>query len=112
MKINEVLSETEKVADEYGLAVEIIDRTEQTMHIKLEIDKQLFVYIYANEIKQKVNIAFILEGRRLYGYDSEGGIYHCHPFDNPDNHMPVKDRKEIREFIIEAINWAEENELL
>jgi hypothetical protein len=35
---------------------------------------------YGNAEKDKLNLALVLKKRRLYGYDSEGGRYHYHPF--------------------------------
>lgn len=68
----------------------------------------------AHEVAEtyKLNLALVFKQRRLYGYDSEGGNYHCHPFDNPDGHIFIKDKKSIREFVEDSMRFLEEKDLL
>ncbi len=39
-----------------------------------------------NSEKQKLNLTLVLENKRIYGEDAEGGIKHIHPFKNPEIH--------------------------
>lgn len=61
---------------------------------------------------QKVNLALIFKNRRLYGFDSEGGKYHCHPLDAPDEHIFVDGIKSIEDFVQESMRFLEEKEIL
>ena len=47
-------------------------------------NNELFLQIYGNTKKDKLNLDLVFKRKRLYGYDSEGGKYHYHPFDDPD----------------------------
>jgi hypothetical protein len=87
--------EVESDAQEWELAIDGIE----TVNMKVFIDNELFIQIYGNTKKDKLNLALVFKRKRLYGYDSEGGTYHCHPFDDPDKHIFVDNRKSIREFL-------------
>ncbi len=112
MGINKIIKEVGEVADKYNLNFIEIDRTENIISLKLLIDNDLFIQIYRNNEKDKLNLALVFKNRRLYGYDSEGGKYHCHPFDNPDSHIFIDMRKSLHEFVNESIIFLEENNLL
>lgn len=87
MEINRVIEEANDVADKYKLRFVEIDRTNNIISLNLLIDNELFIQVYGNAEKDKLNLALVFKKRRLYGYDSEGGKYHCHTFDNPDEHL-------------------------
>lgn len=72
-----------------------------------------FLYkYYGNDEKEKLNLALVFKKRRLYGYDSEGGKYHCHPFNNPEEHIFVKVKKSIQEFVHESMGFLEGKNIL
>jgi hypothetical protein len=54
----------------------------------------------------------VFKNRRLYGYDSEGGKTHIHPIEPPESHVFTTERLELREFLIRALDFLEERELL
>lgn len=112
MEINKIIEETNNVAEKYNLQLIEIDRTDDIISLKLLIDNELFIQIYGNSEKNKLNLALVLKNRRLYGYDSEEGKYHCYPFDNPDSHVFVDDNKSIHEFVTDSMKFLEEKELL
>jgi len=112
MKISKIIKDVGDVADKYNLQFVEIDRTDNVISLKLLIDNDVFIQIYVNIQKDKLNLALVFKNRRLYGYDSEGGKYHCHPFDAPDEHIFVDDRKSIEEFIQESMKVLEEREIL
>ena len=112
MEINKLIEEAAIVADRYNLKLVEIDRTDNVINLKLVMDNELFIQTYGNIAKNKLNLALVFKQRRLYGYDSEGGEYHYHPFDNPDTHIFVNDKKTILEFVKESIRFLEENDIL
>jgi hypothetical protein len=87
MRISTIVREVIDVAKKYNLQFIEKDRTDNIVSLKLLIDDDLFIQVYGNILKEKLNLALVFKNRRLYGYDSEGGKYHCHPLDNPDRHI-------------------------
>lgn len=112
MEINKIIEEANTVADKYNLKLVEIDKTDNVISLKLVVDNELFIQIYGNVERDKLNLTLVFKQRRLYGYDSEGGKYHCHPSDSPDRHIFVDNKKSIQEFIEESMGFLEENELL
>ena len=112
MKINSVIKEANDVADKYKLQLVEIDNTENIISMKLVIDKELFIQIYGNAKKDKLNFTLVFKRKRLYGYDSEGGKYHCHPFNNPDDHLFTNEKKSIQEFVKESMRFLEDEDIL
>ena len=91
MEVNRIIEQANDVADKYNLHLIEIDRTDNTISLKLLIDNELFIQIYGN---------------------AEGGKYHCHPFDDPDGYIFVDERKSIQEFVQDSMRFLEENEIL
>ena len=112
MKINRIIKEASNIADRYNLQLVEIDRTDNIVSLKLLIDNELLINIYGNAEKDKLNLALVFKKKRLYGYDSEGGKYHCHPFDNPDGHIFVDEKKSVPEFTQESMKFLEERGIL
>ncbi len=112
MKANRVIEEASDVASKYNLQLVEIDRTDNIISLKLLIDNELFIQIYGNTGKDKLNLALVFKKRRLYGYDSEGGKYHCHPFDDPDGHIFIDEKKSIQVFVQESMRLLEERGIL
>jgi len=57
-------------------------------------------------------LALILQGKRIYGFDREGGFYHLHPFLNTHQHIPASSPKNITAFVKEALELLTESGLL
>lgn len=112
MKIESIIREASEVAERYSLQFVEIDRTDNIVSLKLLIDNEVFIQIYGNVEKGKLNLALVFKKRRLYGYDSEGGQYHCHPFDDPDGHVFIDEKKSIQELIQESMRFLEEKDIL
>lgn len=112
MEINRIIEEANEVADRFNLKIIEIDRTDNVISLQLLIDNELFIQVYGNTEKDKLNLALVFKKRRLYGYDSEGGKYHCHPFDSPEEHTYVEERKSIRDFVQESLRVLEEKDIL
>ena len=88
MKLSGIISEANDVADKYNL--------------QLNTKAQ----------KDKLNLALVFKRRSLYGYDSQGGKYRCHPLDAPDEHVFVDDRKSIGDFVCESMEFLESRDIL
>ena len=112
MKLSRIIEETNAIADKYNLHLIEVDSTDNIISLKLLIDNELFIQIYGNTKKEKLNMALVFKNRRLYGYDSEGGRYHCHPINAPDEHIFVDEKKSIEEFVQESMKFLEEREIL
>lgn len=112
MKLSRIIEETNAIADKYNLQLIEVDSTDNIISLKLLIDNELFIQIYGNTKKEKLNLALVFKNRRLYGYDSEGGRYHCHPINAPDEHIFVDEKKSIEEFVQESMKFLEEREIL
>ena len=112
MKIDRVIKEVNGIADKYGLELVEIDRTDNIISLRLIIDNEVFIKIYGNAEKDKFNLTLVFRRKRIYGCDYEGGKNHCHPFDDPDRHIFMKDRKSIQEFVRESMKFLEETYLL
>src|SRR4030067_540368 len=80
--------------------------------LRLIIDNEVFIKIYGNTEKDKLNLTLVFRRKRIYGCDSESGKNHCHPFDDPDRHIFIKGRKSIQEFVQESMKFLEETCLL
>ncbi|MCD6401345.1 MAG: hypothetical protein J7L73_05385 [Anaerolineales bacterium] len=112
MRISAIVREVIDVAKKYNLQPIERDRTDNIVSLQLLIDNDLFIQIYGNKLKNKLNLALVFKNRRLYGFDSEGGIYHCHPLDDPDTHDFVDEKKSIHDFVMESMEFLEQKELL
>ena len=99
MNLSDVQTLVKKAADEFGLSIKMYDQTAKTINLRIIIDREVFIQIYANIKKNKLNLALLLHGNRLYGADKEGGVYHLHPFSDPTTHVMVKTEKSILEFV-------------
>lgn len=112
MNINSIVTEAQSVASEFGLRLRIIDITDNIVDLRLYIDIELFIQVYANQLKDKLNLNLIFKNRRLCGYDSEGGRKHIHPIDEPESHIFIDKKVVIKGFVVKALKLLDERELL
>jgi hypothetical protein len=84
-----------EVAGRYGLRILFIDATDVTLMARVEILPAVYIQIYQNIEKDKLNMALIFGNDRAYGVDSEGGTFHEHPTEDPIRHTPMGDKLEI-----------------
>jgi len=89
-----------------------VDKTANTLKVRLEINPVCFVQVYHNVSKNLVNFVLVLGQARLYGRDCDGGTWHRHPYHNPDSHdFSAEGMKEVDlvEFLVEVedILWRE-----
>ena len=73
MKINSVIKEANDVADKYKLQLVEIDNTENIISMKLVIDKELFIQIYGNAKKDKLNFTLFSKGKGYTVMTQRGG---------------------------------------
>jgi len=100
------------IADRYGLKVANIDTTDVTLMARIDILPTIYIQIYRNLKKDKLNMALILGNDRVYGVDGEGGDYHEHPAEDPTFHIPINYRLEIEEFVVRSLNILKDKRLL
>jgi len=72
----------------------------------------IFIQVYVNEQKKKLNLALVMEKERLYGFDSEGGFYHEHPYKSPETHLKRYKTKNLEDFVFESIKILKEKGIL
>lgn len=66
--------------------VETIDKTDLTIKLRLHVDTECFVQVYANTDKRLSSYTLVLNRSRVFGRDSEGGLWHRHPAEAPEEH--------------------------
>jgi hypothetical protein len=87
--MDELLHQLRDISSRYGLNIFYLDFTEVTLLSRFGLSVDIFIELYVNLKKQKINLALIVSGNRIYGIDKEGGFYHEHPFKNPEGHMEL-----------------------
>ncbi|MDY6892164.1 MAG: hypothetical protein SVO26_00385 [Chloroflexota bacterium] len=112
MDIDKIIDEARLVAFDFGLAFRVADITDNTVNLRLHFDTDLFVQVYANPTKEKLNLTLVFRGKRLLGADSEGGRYHLHPANNPEAHIFTNENEGIRRFVISSLNVLDDKKLL
>lgn len=65
---------------------EAVDKTEHTVKLRLYITAEFFVQVYANTQKQLSSCTLIFNRMRILGRECDGGVWHRHPADDPDQH--------------------------
>jgi hypothetical protein len=105
--IEQVIDEIETAARRFRFiqAVVQIDVTRFSVKYRLAVENDLYVQIYVNVRNGTTGLAFVHQGRRLYGRDSENWQWHRHPVNDPQDHdfsgegtRPVS----IEEFLLEV----------
>ena len=86
---------------------EVVDATESTVKIKIYIRRDIYVQLYANSFKDKLNLALIHGDERIYGEDSEGGVLHVHPFDDHLSHVISNEKISVEAFLAKVQEFLE-----
>jgi len=86
--LDALMQEIQTIVGAYAFirAIADLDRTDNALRLRLVIDETMFIQVYANSKKVKLNFALISLGQRIFGRDSEGGAWHKHPFASPESH--------------------------
>ena len=101
-KIEDLIQTIKDVSERYGLKLLYIDFTDITLISRIGFSLEIFIQIYANSKKDKLNMSLIVTDERIYGIDKEGGFYHEHPFENPLLHIDAKSM-DIEDFVIKSL---------
>ena len=77
-------------------SVLLVDETDSAVKYRFFIDASLFVQIYRNVETGTTNYVLIRDFMRVYARDCYDGIWHRHPFEDPDEHNSSTDgRREV-----------------
>lgn len=101
-----------QTAERYGLRILYIDSTDITLMARMEILPAVDIQVYRNIEKEKLNMALIIGNDRAYGVDSEGGIYHEHPAEDPFRHLPIMEKVELEQFVLRCLEILTDKGLL
>ncbi|MBI3583980.1 MAG: hypothetical protein HY096_08530 [Nitrospinae bacterium] len=85
--------------------VETLLKTPNTLKIKLSITLTCFIQIYQNIQKGVKSYVVVSGSQRLFGRDCDGGRWHSHQAENPDNHDFSEDgarEVSLEDFLYEA----------
>ncbi len=74
IEVEKVAHAIKDITDRYGLKLLELDHTGITLIARIGFSREVFVQIYANETKEKLNMALVVAGERVYGIDKEGGF--------------------------------------
>lgn len=108
----DIVQDIFNIVERYGLKIINIDATNVTLMARIEIFPVIYVQIYRNIKKNKLNMALIIGNERIYGVDDEGGFFHEHPAQAPTSHTPIEERLDIEKFIVRCLNILEERGIL
>jgi hypothetical protein len=106
------IHEIEKISEKYGLKIDVLDATDVTLMMRIEIMPSIFIQVYRNWKKNKLNMALILGNNRIYGVDSEGGITHEHLIENAESHVPIHNQPNIEAFILQSLGFLQTREII
>ena len=110
-KIEEITQTVQDVSERYGLKLLYIDFTDITLIARISVTFEIFMHIYANTKKDKLNLSLVVSEERIYGIDKEGGFYHEHPFRNPSHHIETK-QMDIEDFVIKSLEILKKTNLM
>ena len=71
-------------------SLDVFERTDQTLSIRLKIKTGLFVHAFIGEITGALYFALIEGHQRIFGMDREAGEWHEHPFGAPEKHRQLE----------------------
>ncbi|MDP3260469.1 MAG: hypothetical protein Q8M34_07785 [Thermodesulfovibrionales bacterium] len=111
MNIEEIVQAVEDIVKRYGLKILYMDYTDITIISRVGLSPAVFIQIYVNAKKEKINMALVVGSERIYGADKEGGFYHEHPFENPSMHVGAE-RVEIEDFVVKSLELLNKINLL
>lgn len=101
-KIEDIIQRIHDISERYGLKLFYIDFTDITLIARIGFSFEIFIQIYANSRKDKLNMSLVVAEERIYGIDKEGGFYHEHPFENPLLHVDTK-QVDVEAFVIKSL---------
>jgi len=79
------------------------------------ISSDLFVQIFFSQRSGRCSLTLVGNAGRLYGRDRENGVWHRHPFGQPEKHEPTPEGmspQPITQFLSEVGKILIENDLI
>jgi hypothetical protein len=70
----------------YITLLDVMDQSATVLKARLHISSDLFVQVYRNDRFDTTSLVLIYNGRRIYGRDQLGGVWHRHPAKDPHLH--------------------------
>lgn len=67
----------------------VVEQTNETITMHLRLTSDLFVQVFFSERSGRFSLALVSPAGRIYGRDREHGMWHRHPFGQPDAHEPT-----------------------
>lgn len=88
MTVDEFERQVYRIAEKFSFikAIATVDKTTNTIKLRLHIASDCFVQVYTNTRKRLLSYVLVFNRSRLYGRDCEGGMWHRHPYDHSDGH--------------------------
>ena len=67
--LDDLIQEAQAIAKSHAFirAIADLDRTDNALRLRLVIDETMFIQVYANSKKGKLNFALISLGQRIFG---------------------------------------------
>jgi hypothetical protein len=66
-EITEIVKSLQDLTKRYGLKILYLDFTDVTLISRIGFSYEIFMQIYTNVKKEKLNMALIVAGERIYG---------------------------------------------
>lgn len=70
--------------------LEVHERRDAILEIRAQLEKEIFVEVYANFLTNKRSYALIHKEDRIFGYDNYK-FWHYHPVEDPNMHISCEE---------------------
>jgi len=70
--------------------LEVHERRDTVLEIRVTLEKEFFIEVYANSLTNKRSYALIYKGDRIFGYDNYK-FWHYHPVRDPNIHISCEE---------------------
>ena len=117
LTIRDLILEAQDTLDRFWFVrdVNIVEQTQATVTVHLTIGADLFVQAFLSESSQRLSFVLVGQSGRLYGRDREHGMWHRHPFGQPEQHEPTPEGMSVQpltQFMAEVEKILVEHDLL
>ncbi len=117
MTIDELLIDAQTAKDRFWFiqTFKVMERTDSTITLHFTINPELFAQVFRSQRSGRFSFALIGTSGRLYGRDREHGIWHRHPFGQPNQHELTSEGmspQPINQFLAEIEEILIENDLI
>lgn len=114
MTIDELIAEAAEVREHFWFiqSFKVTDRTDATVTLHFVIAPDLFVQIFFSQRSRRCSLTLASNAGGMYRRDREHGIWHRHPFEQPDKHELTPEGMSITQFLAEVGKILIENDLI